>query len=189
MKALAKYKDQFPVFETEQLILRRISSADRDVLFSIFSDPKVMQYYNIFPITELGQADELIQKLENYFSSEKGIRWAIVLKANQSLIGTIGIFDRNENPYNAEIGFEISRNFWGKGLTAEAIRPVIQFGFNSLGLERIEARVVNGNSASQRVLEKCSFGYEGLQRKKEYWKNELQDLHFYSIFKNDIQSS
>lgn len=184
--ALAKFKEQFPVFETERLRLRRILPADNEAVFAIFSDEEVMRYYNSFPIKELAEADAIIEKLKSYFDSGMGIRWAIEEKLDSKLIGTIGIFDKNDNPFNAEIGFEIGKAHWGKGLIAEAISPVIAFGFDALGLERIEARVVNGNSASQRVLEKCRFEHEGLQRKKGYWKNELHDLHFYSILKNDI---
>lgn len=185
-EALAKYKEQFPVFETERLRLRTILPSDNEAVFSILSDEAVMQYYNMFPLKVLSEADAIIEKLKHYFDTGMGIRWGIELKSLSGLIGTIGIFDKNDNPFNAEIGFEIGKAHWGKGIIAEAISPVLSFGFNSLGLERIEARVVNGNSASQRVLEKCSFEYEGLQRKKGFWKNELHDLHFYSILKNDI---
>lgn len=184
-EALAKYKDAFPVFETELLGLRKIRNFDNASIFRIMSQPNVTRYYNAWPMKELEEADAIIQKLETHFATGFGIRWAIELKANYSYIGSIGFFGGEENPFAAEIGFELGTEYWRKGLTAEAIRTLVPFGFSKLGLERIQARVVDGNIASQRLLEKCGFGYEGLQRKKGFWKNELQDLHFYSIFKED----
>lgn len=185
-EALAPYKDAFPVFETERLRLRKIRNIDNASIFRIMLQPDVTRYFNTWPMKELEEADAVIQKLESNFSAGIGIRWAIELKANYSYIGSIGFSGSEENPFAAEIGFELATEYWRKGLAAEAIRKLVPFGFSKLKLERIEARVVDGNIASQRLLEKCGFGYEGLQRKKGFWKNELQDLHFYSIVKEDI---
>lgn len=188
-ESLAKYKSDFPVLETERIRLRKIRPDDRDAIFAIMSDTEVMRYYNFFPLTEQGQADELIKKMQDNFSAGYGIRWAIELKENYSLIGTIGFHNREENPFSAGIGYEIGSAWRGNGYIPEVINAIVDFGFSKLKLERIEALVVDGNTASQRVLEKCRFAYEGLLRKKGFWKNELHDLHSYSIFKNDISES
>lgn len=183
--ALEKYKPGFPVIETERLRLRSMNSSDRDGLFALFSDPEVLRYYNIDPLHEVSEADAMIERLRKGFEAGTVVRWGIEWKNEPGVIGTIGLHAAPDHSFAAEIGFNFVRSLWGKGLATEIIPAVVRFGIETLELERIEARVVTGNNASRRVLEKTGFHYEGLLRKKGAWRNGLHDLHYYSILKNE----
>ena len=78
---------------------------------------------------------------------------------------------------NAEIGYWVSRQHWGKGIATEAVRLALQFGFKELKLKRIYAKVFKGNNISVKVLQKNRFKIEGLLRKSRYknkkWLDEI----------------
>jgi ribosomal-protein-alanine N-acetyltransferase len=188
-ETLAAYSLNFPVLETERLRLRAFQASDEKMVFSLFSDPEVMRFYNSEPIQTVAEAGTLIANFGSKLRDGEGIRWAIEEKAGSSYIGSIGFIRRADHPFTAGLGYELGKKSGGNGYVAEAIRPLVPFGFSSLWLERIEALVVDGNAASCRVLEKCKSRYEGLLRKKGGWKNSSWYLHFYSITKDDIPAT
>ena len=76
---------------------------------------------------------------------------------------------------SAEIGYFIAEPYWNKGIASSAVKIIVQFGFNNLGMMRIQTGVYEYNPASMRVLEKCGFVKEGLFKKAIYKDGELWD--------------
>ena len=85
----------------------------------------------------------------------------------------------------AEIGYVISKEYWGKGMTTEAVKEVVKFGFDQMDLVRIQAQCFTENQASARVLEKAGMVCEGILRKAMYIKGKHRDLKMYSILRED----
>ncbi len=85
----------------------------------------------------------------------------------------------------AELGYVLSREHWGKGLTPEAVRAVSRFGFGRMKLNRVEARCIAENTASARVMEKAEMAYEGTLRKREFIKGAYRDMKLYSILRRE----
>lgn len=88
---------------------------------------------------------------------------------------------------SAEIGYFIAEPFWNKGIASAAVNMIVQFGFTSLGLMRIQTGVYEYNPASQRVLEKCGFVKEGVFKKAIYKERKLWDEVRYAILNPEIQ--
>lgn len=109
----------------------------------------------------------------------------IFLKDNDVLIGTCCLGDFNEGAMRSEIGYSILRNEWGKGYATEAVNEIVRFGFEVMGLNRIEATITPGNDASVRVLEKLNFTKEGLVRERDLIKGKLEDGIIMAILKKD----
>jgi ribosomal-protein-alanine N-acetyltransferase len=183
-KQLEKYKDAFPELTSDRLFLRAIKKEDAVALYENFSNAEVMEYYNDYPFASIEQVDNLIKIYNGHFAESIAIRWVIVLKEKNKVLGTVGIFPAQSNPFSSEIGYELNRNEWGKGLMSEAIGLVKDFGFNNLDLVRIQARTKPENIGSWKVLEKSGFQREGLLRKQSYWKNESQDVFLYAAINN-----
>jgi ribosomal-protein-alanine N-acetyltransferase len=102
--------------------------------------------------------------------------WAIIECESRRMIGTCG-FTRINTEYNSgEIGYVLNPDFWGKGYACEAARCVMDFGFEALGLHRIEARFMKGNEASQRVMEKLGMKFEGYHVDEIYVKGEYKTV-------------
>lgn len=174
---------KFPVIETKRLKLREIVKKDSEDIFSILSLEEVTQYYGMYPMKHISQAEALIEKFKISFESGSGIRWGIALKDSNRIIGTCGFHNWNKRHFRAEIGYELNVEFWGKGYGKEAIEAIIKYGFDEINLERIEAIVYPENKTSEKMLNKINFDYEGLLRKYAYFRDKQQDLNMFAIVK------
>ena len=111
-----------------------------------------------------------------------GIRWGIRLKGSDQLLGPIGLQQINKE-HSGNIVFALAPQFWKMGFASEAIKEVIHYSFNTLNLRRIGAEVLPGNMASENLLLKLGFGYEGLLRNWMLWQGVYHDIKMYSYIK------
>lgn len=175
--------EKFPEIETSRLVLKEIIESDDKDIFEIFSDDEVMKYYDIEPLKALEEAKELIQQLDRRIKNKKGIRWGIHLKDNYKLIGTCGYQSLSTQSFRAEIGYELSKEYWGQGLMQEALQSIIDFGINDLSLNRIQALVEPENIKSINLLRKIGFNEEGTLYEYEFYKGKFKDLAMLSLLK------
>lgn len=177
---------EFPTIETERLVLRKLSQLDSKDIFDIFSSETIMKFYGMYPIKEVKEAENLISSLNKAYEEKKSIRWGIILKEEDKLIGTCGYHNWNKSYFRAEMGYELSSDYWRKGYITEAIKGIIPFGFNEMNLNRIEAQVYPENKASNKCLQKLGFVKEGVIREYAFFRDKFEDLVMYSLLKNDI---
>ena len=100
---------------------------------------------------------------------------AITLPDNGQLIGSCGIRRKPDNDWEADIGYELAPDFWGRGYATESARAMVNFGFHKLRLRRISSWCIADNAASVRVLERLGFRQEGRLRRNEYFKRRWWD--------------
>lgn len=182
-------KNIFPILETERLILRQLKIEDAKDLYSYFSDEEVMKYYGMYPIENLMQAENIINNLNKSFEDSNGFRWAITIKGSDRVIGTLGFHNWSKRHFRAEIGYELSKDYWGCGYMREALNRVLIYGFYTLKLERIEGLVYPENLASQKSLEKIGFKREGMLKHYAYFREQFQDLLMYALLKDEYKNS
>lgn len=175
----------FPVLETKRLVLRPIKKEDTLRLHSILSSEKVVVYYGTFPIEQIEMIESIIERYEKDFIEDIGIRWGIALKETDELIGTCGFMAWAKRHKRAQIGYELDENYWRQGYGTEVVEAVINYGFQAMELQRIEALIYPENEGSFRLLEKLGFQYEGLLRSYTYFRNKHQDLKLYARIKNE----
>lgn len=144
---------------------------DAKEMFAYASDPEVTRYvlWDTHDSVE-DTRDFLNFVAESYERGDFG-GWGIVFKENGAFIGTCGL-DACYSPEHAraEVGYVLSRDYWGLGIMPEAVRAVIRFGFEEQDLNRIESRCTSENTASARVMEKAGMDYEGTFRQREFIK-------------------
>jgi ribosomal-protein-alanine N-acetyltransferase len=174
---------KFPELQTERLRLRRITAADAADLFSIYSNQKVMEFYDIYPLDNLDQASKIVDRWERRYLARKAIRWGLCLKDDRKIIGTIGL--RLDGEYKAALGYDLAQNYWKLGYMTEALHQVLDCSFQRTGLERLEALVIPGNHASAALLQRVGFEREGLLRHYAYFKDAHQNLQCYSMLRSD----
>lgn len=180
-------KIDFPILETERLTLRRVTQEDASDILAYLSDVDVMKYYGLESFKSINDALDEISWYKSIFEKGTGIRWGITLKEQEKIIGSCGFFNRVAQHYRAELGFELSKEHWGKGIASEAIKTVICYGFEQMNLQRIEALIEPPNIPSQKVVERQGFIREGLLRNYEYTCGKFDDLYMYSLLKQDHQ--
>lgn len=168
----------FPVLETERLILREIVPTDADALFDIFSNEAVTQHYDLYPYETVAEAEAIIDFFADSFESERGIRWGIALKEDNLLIGTCGYVTLRR--FRGEIGYELRPTHWRQGYMREAIAAMVNYGFDTLLLNRIEALVMTANLPSAALLTKLGFAEEGVLRQYDYFKGAFHDMRIFS---------
>jgi ribosomal-protein-alanine N-acetyltransferase len=175
-----------PYLETERLKFRKLTMRDAGDIFEYASVPEVTLYVSWTPHRTLADTKSFLKHV--LFQYEKGIpaSWGIVLKENDKLIGTGGYLWWSTEHSKAEVGYVISDKYWNKGYMTEALKKILQFGFETMNLERIEARCFIKNSASERVMQKCGMKLEGILRSSLYIKGEFTDFKLYSILKSEF---
>lgn len=178
---------QFPILETERLVLRQLKQEDSRDIFHYFSLDEVTKFYDLESFTNIKQAEELIHRWNQRFERNQGIRWGITLKSESRVIGTCGFHGWMKNHYKAEIGYELTPEYWRKGFMTEAIQMILEFGFNNFGLNRIEAFVEPANVNSRKVLEKIGLREEGILKEHFYWRNRFVDTAIYALLKKDYK--
>ncbi|MDM5227329.1 GNAT family protein [Cytobacillus sp. NJ13] len=178
MKIIEKFAD-VPSIETERLILRKVTLDDTEDMYLYASDEEVTKSVTWDTHSSLTDTIEFINK----FLPQYDAPWGIELKENGKFIGTVHFVWWQPEHDSAEIGYVLSKEYWGKGLITEAARAIISFGFDSMNLVRIQARCFLENKGSERVMEKLGMSFEGISRRVMYVKGEHKDLKVYSILK------
>lgn len=176
--------EQFPVLHTERLDLIEIRQSHLGDLYRIFSDEEVVEFYNLLPFKNEQEAQKLLDWFCCRFKDGLGIRWGIALKGESSIIGTIG-FNNYARYHRANIGYELRKEYWGRSYMSEALGKVVSFAFERLEVNRIEAEVMQGNIASDKLLSKAGFRKEGILREWMYWNNRYYDMTMFSLLKSD----
>lgn len=165
--------------ETERLILRKVNKSDAEDIYSYSKEPNVGPNAGWSPHKTLEETKGIISTM----FLDKDV-FAIVLKETGKVIGTLGFTNdpKRENPQARMLGYAISQKYWGRGFMTEAVKAVIEYAFEILNIDIISAYCYPHNTRSKRVLEKCSFTYEGTLKKAEkLFDGRVLDNDCYSL--------
>lgn len=173
--------------ETDRLLLRRFTVDDADDMYNNWaSDPEVTEFLT-WPVHP--SADFTRQLLKDWISNyEDGayFNWAIELKENGQVIGNISVVNLDEKIEAAEIGYCMSKNYWGQGIMPEALKAVSDYLFDVVGLNRVAACHDVNNPKSGRVMEKAGMKLEGtLRATGKNNRGILYDKVWHSMIKSD----
>jgi ribosomal-protein-alanine N-acetyltransferase len=175
----------FPVFETKRLKLIQISKNHIQDLYELLSDPLVAEYDYFYPVEDLLKVETFINRYSEEVESNSEITWGIWVEETNELIGTCCLGNFDEKSKRSEIGYAIKRKEWNKGYATEALAAIIEYGFNEIELNRIEATITPGNDSSIKVLEKLNFRKEGHVRERDYLKGQLVDGIIMGLLKRE----
>ena len=168
--------------ETERLLLRPFRESDAEAFFECCQNPNIGNNAGWKPHGSLEESQEILRSV---FISQSGI-WAIILKEDGRLIGSVGIIpdSKRENPQARMLGYWLDESHWGKGYMTEAVQSVLDYGFNTLQLSLITANCYPHNERSQQVLKRHGFIYEGTLHQAELTYNgHLYDHQCYYLTK------
>lgn len=106
------------------------------------------------------------------------------IEVDGEAVGSIGLFPQSDiHSKNAEMGYWLSEEYWGKGIMPEAIKQIVEYGFKTFDITRIFARPFGTNKQSQRVLEKAGFTLEAKLEQVLFKNGEYIDEIIYAIRK------
>lgn len=176
---------EVPILETDRLLLRGFSVNDLNDIFEYASDSDVNTFMPWDTHKSIGETKEFLEKSKETFEKSDNIDWGIELKNEKKIVGGITIRKWNNENLCGDIGYALSKKYWNMGIMTEALKIVIQFGFEKLCVNRIEAHCDENNIASYKVMEKAGMKYEGTLREKVFVKNKFVNMRFYSILKDE----
>ncbi len=189
MKCETVYRifSDMPVLETERLLLRRMKVSDCYDMYEYASRSEVTRYLTWSPHPDMEYTKEYLQYISNHYKLGDFYDWAVILKSENKMIGTCG-FTRFHTQHDCgEVGYVINPSYRGQGIAAEALCEVIRFGFSRLGLHRIEAKYIDGNVASRRVMEKVGMHFEGVRRGEMRIKGSYRDIGVCAVLREEFQ--
>lgn len=167
---------RMPVLETERLLLRPMRVSDAPDMYAYACNPEVTRYLLWNPHESITHTKEYLEYLGGRYRIGMHYEWAVVLRAENRMIGTCGFVHFDIPHKKGEVGYVLNPAYRGQGLAPEALRRVLQFGFQVLNLHRIEARYMVGNDASRRVMEKACMHFEGIARESMLVKGAYRDI-------------
>lgn len=171
----------FPTLYTERLVLRRMTQDDADEFFYLRTSPKMRTYSHRAPDASVDVVRALIDKINTTIDNGEGINWAISLKEDPKLIGVISFWRIFKEQHRAEMGYTLHHDYQRKGIMNEAAAAILEYGFKTLNLHTVEARVNPENLPSIRVLERNGFVKEGHFKEDVYYNGKYQDTGVYSL--------
>lgn len=177
----------FQNLETERLLLRRINENDAEEVLALRGNPEIMKYIPRPLAKTKEDALAHIAMIEEKIESNIGINWGITIKGSDKIIGIIGHYRIQPENHRAEIGYMSLPEYNGKGYITEAIKAVVEYGFEQMNLHSIEAVIDPDNTASEKVLQKNGFVKEAHILENELWEGKFWDTVIYSLLKRNFK--
>ncbi len=176
--------------ETPRLLLRPFVIEDAAAMLQNWaSDPEVTKYLTWPPHSSVEITQAVLSEWIGSYPNKDFYQWAIVLKDHgPEPIGTISVVNQNAQLKQSEIGYCIGRLWWHQGITSEALKAVMDFLFDRVGMNRVEARHDPRNPHSGNVMKKCGMKYEGTTRQSDRNNQGLCDTCHYALLAEDRET-
>jgi ribosomal-protein-alanine N-acetyltransferase len=174
-----------PTLHTDRLRLRPFTSADADALFALHSNAHVLRYWDSPPWTERARAERFVATCRGLAEEGSGARLAIDRISDGVFVGWCSLTRWNPAFRSASLGYCLDDAAWGRGYATEAGRAVLQWAFDTLDLNRVQAETDTRNTASAHVLEKLGFVREGTLREDCVVDGVVSDSWVYGLLRRD----
>ncbi|MGM7681323.1 GNAT family N-acetyltransferase [Cytobacillus sp. Hm23] len=175
----------FPLIRTNRLLLRKLELSDSDLIYKFQSNKDNFKYVDLPIYTTLKEAQNYIHRMNKGVENNKWIIWAIADESTNKILGTITIWNISMDQTKAEVGYVLFSGNVGKGIMTEALKKVIEFGFNDMKLKSIEAFTSSLNSKSIALLEKNKFN-KITSFREETTNGESVEMDIYTLKSTDV---
>ena len=156
----------FPIIKTKRLVLNQIELNDASSIFFLRSSIEVTKYIKRDPYTEIQQALDFIEMITRQLEKKESVTWALRHAESSEMMGSICLWNFSEDRKTAEMGYDMKPDFHGNGYMDEAMKAIINYGFDELNLNVIEAFTSQYNEPSKKLLLKNNFVHN-LSRKDD----------------------
>src|SRR3954471_23029779 len=178
-----------PTLHTDRLRLRPFTGGDAEALFALQSNAHVLRYWDAPPWSERARAERFITACQQMAEGGSGARLAIDRVSDRAFIGWCSPTRWNPDYRSASMGYCLDDAAWGHGYATEAARALLQWAFDTLDLNRVQAETDTRNVASARVLEKIGFVREGTLREDCIVNGEVSDSFVFGLIRRDWEAS
>ena len=181
----ADFMTYMPELATPRLRIRKLTMRDAQDIYRYSRDPEVARHVLWEAHRSIGDSRAYLRYMLRRYRAHEPASWGIEYAATGQIIGTIGFMWIQQDNASAEVGYSLSHDYWHRGIMTEALGAVIQYGFDELHLNRIEAQHEVTNPASGAVMRKCHMQKEGTLRSRLFNKGHYVDVDLYAILRKD----
>ena len=174
-----------PELATPRLRIRKLTMRDAQDIYRYSRDPEVARHVLWEAHRSIGDSRAYLRYMLRRYRAHEPASWGIEYAATGRIIGTIGFMWIQQDNASAEVGYSLAHEYWNLGIMTEALGAVIQYGFDELHLNRIEAQHEITNPASGAVMRKCHMQKEGTLRSRLFNKGHYVDVDLYAILRKD----
>lgn len=174
-----------PTLETPRLRLRPFSRADADSLYELHSDARVLRYWDSPPWTDRARAGRFLAVCRQLADEGTGARLAMEHGADGSFLGWCGLSRWNPEFRSAALTYCLTEAAWGHGYATEGAAALLQWAFDTLDLNRVQAEADTRNAASARVLAKLGFVLEGTLREDCVVNGDVSDSWVFGLLRRE----
>ena len=179
---------QLPSLKTPRLTLRAARMSDAQDMYDYSRDPEVARHVLWDAHTSIHQTRGYLRYILRQYRSGQPSTFVIELTAERRVIGTIGLMWIQKENRAAEVGYSLSRRYWNQGLMTEALGAVLQFCFDTMRLNRVEAQHETDNPASGAVMRHVGMRREGMLRQRIYNKGRFTDVELYAMLAEEYKA-
>lgn len=177
-----------PTIETPRLLLRGMKVSDAEDMYDYAKREDVTKYLTWDPHPDVGHTKEYLTYVGQRYRTGDFYDWAVVCKEDGRMIGTCGFTKFDFASDSAEIGYVLNPAYHGKGYGTEAVEAILRFGFEELHLHRIEARFMQENLRSLKLMERVGMTLEGYAREAIFLKGAYRTIGHCSILKQEYET-
>ena len=181
MKKLKLRYSKFPVLHTARLSLREVTMKDKHEVFAMRSDKNLMRFIARPPARSLKEAEDHVKMIRKSIRKNEIFHWGITLKGEKKVIGMIGFYRMVPEHYRTEVGYIMMGEYHGKGIMDEALKAVLQFGFQKIGFHQIEGIIDPRNKASEKLLLKNKFVRAAYFKENYFYAGKFLDSANYCL--------
>jgi len=175
--------------QSTNLNMKALTKENSGVLFNLYSDTEIQKYTDIDRLRSLSDTQKFIDTENKEADNQDLIFLGVFSRATKDFLGIISLFNIDQKHSFASLGFQLVKDYWGRGIMHESLMHFIKFVFEELNFHRIEAQVYIGNEKSINVLDRLGFTKEGQLRQNFLIEGKYQDSYLYSILRTEFLKS
>lgn len=174
-----------PALGAGRVRLRAVRTDEAPDVLRIFGDPEATRYWSHAPLETMAEAEAYVADMVRNAEQRRLFQW-VIARPDDRFIGTVTLFQWDRTNRRAEVGYMLDPAEQGRGLATDAVRAVLSFGFDVLGLHRVEADTDPDNAPSMRLLERLGFRREGYFRERWYIGGRYLDSVMFGLLREDF---
>ena len=177
-----------PVLKSDRITLGKISECNLEDVYEIYNNERVFEFCGIIPKHNKDTVKKMIGHFERDFNKKSRVKWGIFNNVDKKLMGIIEAQDFNQKVNMVTIGYFLAESFWGRGIATQSVKVLLEFLFEEVNVNRVQAEVMPLNMNSKKVLLKNGFIKEGTLRQATLWSGKgIVDLEIYGLLKEDYE--
>lgn len=177
----------FPIVETKNLCLRKMTPEDTADIFHMRRDPRMIEFTDSRLDESKEETKSYIEKMNKGVDEGKWIIWAIEHKASKKVIGSISIWNMDIEQESAELGYGIIPEYQNRGFMKEALSGVVNYGFSVMNLSALDAYTEEKNMSSIGLLESCRFIEVNRVDDKGFYSERIYHMIVFRLKNNRVQ--